>query len=442
MNGDGGAGDNIFAGPFGKTQYGGGYNVRILACFKDPADNTKTAVREWNGGFWIDGPKIDVEGTPICGGDNDKDKDCLPDSWEALCKLDPERDDSKEDPDSDGLNNEDELKNGTLPCRADTDNGGENDGSEVDPASGVRNPLDPTDDNMPPLGRINIRPLNEKFMIDWTNPFSFTKMLLFVSLDPNEPGKGKDVGQGEGDDGNYGDWMEGGLENDKMYYVWLQGMKDDATGDMSEPLTVTPKADPDPPAGAILVENDAPKTPTRAVELNLSSTDIPLEGAAQGANAHMTDQLSLQFNTVSGDVEMRIANNIGMAGAAWEPVQPTKPWMLSCDDGEECTVYAQFRDGAMNESLVVFDTILLEEEPNTDSDGDGIPDDVEGVGDPDGDGKPNYLDDDSDGDGFSDEDEAGPDPLNPVDKDGNNIPGYLDKDETPERKSYLPSVQK
>ena len=26
-----------------------------------------------------------------------------------------------------------------------------------------------------------------------------------------------------------------------------------------------------------------------------------------------------------------------------------------------CTVYAQFKDGAENESLIVFDTILLEE---------------------------------------------------------------------------------
>ncbi len=37
-----------------------------------------------------------------------------------------------------------------------------------------------------------------------------------------------------------------------------------------------------------------------------------------------------------------------------------------------------------------------------DTDGDGIPDDVEGTGDPDGDGVPNHLDLDSDGDGASD----------------------------------------
>eukprot|EP01043_Picozoa_sp_COSAG02_P106499 COSAG02_NODE_42501_length_384_cov_0.628070_2_plen_39_part_01 len=37
-----------------------------------------------------------------------------------------------------------------------------------------------------------------------------------------------------------------------------------------------------------------------------------------------------------------------------------------------------------------------------DSDGDGIDDAVEGTGDVDGDGTPNYLDVDSDGDGIPD----------------------------------------
>ena len=31
-----------------------------------------------------------------------------------------------------------------------------------------------------------------------------------------------------------------------------------------------------------------------------------------------------------------------------------------CDDGEVCTVFAQFKDGADNESLIVSDQILLE----------------------------------------------------------------------------------
>lgn len=69
--------------------------------------------------------------------------------------------------------------------------------------------------------------------------------------------------------------------------------------------------------------------------------------------------------------------------------------------------------------------------PDTDQDGDGIPDNIEGSGDPDGDNIPNYLDRDSDGDGFDDAVEVGPDPANPIDRDGNGIPGYLDPNENP-----------
>ena len=57
-----------------------------------------------------------------------------------------------------------------------------------------------------------------------------------------------------------------------------------------------------------------------------------------------------------------------------------------------------------------------------DSDGDFIPDDVEGNVDSDGDGTPDYLDDDSDGDGVPDVDESG------EDLDGDGTPDYLDDD--------------
>ncbi len=57
-----------------------------------------------------------------------------------------------------------------------------------------------------------------------------------------------------------------------------------------------------------------------------------------------------------------------------------------------------------------------------DADGDGIPDSVEGVGDPDEDGIPNMEDTDSDGDGIPDATEGA------GDWDGDNTPDYLDID--------------
>ena len=72
-----------------------------------------------------------------------------------------------------------------------------------------------------------------------------------------------------------------------------------------------------------------------------------------------------------------------------------------------------------------------------DSDGDGIPDAVEGGNanpcmapvDSDSDGKPDYVDLDSDDANDStvgDREEVGPDPLHPVDSDGDGTPDYLD----------------
>lgn len=64
-----------------------------------------------------------------------------------------------------------------------------------------------------------------------------------------------------------------------------------------------------------------------------------------------------------------------------------------------------------------------------DSDGDGIADLVEGMGDADGDGSPSYLDTDSDGDGLPDSVEAQSDnPCAPRDSDGDGIPDFLDLD--------------
>lgn len=61
-----------------------------------------------------------------------------------------------------------------------------------------------------------------------------------------------------------------------------------------------------------------------------------------------------------------------------------------------------------------------------DSDGDTIPDNVEGAMDMDSDNLPNFLDTDADNDGISDQEEAGPDPLHPRDSNNNGVPDYLE----------------
>ncbi|MEM9067310.1 MAG: hypothetical protein AAGE52_02350 [Myxococcota bacterium] len=63
-----------------------------------------------------------------------------------------------------------------------------------------------------------------------------------------------------------------------------------------------------------------------------------------------------------------------------------------------------------------------------DADGDGIADDLEGTGDLDGDGTPNFQDDDSDGDGILDRDEASDRPCRIRDTDGDGTPDWWDGD--------------
>ena len=174
---------------------------------------------------------------------------------------------------------------GTLPCRADTDNGGENDGSEV---RNQRNPLYAKDDKVRPLGRFNLRALNSRLLIDWTYPLSYTNMRLLVSTDPNAPGQAIDMGQGQ-DPKQPGSFLLEGLQNDMTYYVRLQGTDGTAEGDYSDPTSVMPKSDPDMPSGAILIEDGAAESKTRTVMLNFSATDRPLDGARTGSAAHMTD---------------------------------------------------------------------------------------------------------------------------------------------------------
>lgn len=351
---DGQAGDGIYGWNYSKTTVGGGYEVRIVAAFKDPLNENNTLFREWNGGFWIDGPEPGREGW-----DGDKDNDDMGDAWEIRCGLDPTVNDYKLDKDKDGIPNGREWQLGTLPCDPDTDDGGENDGSEV---ANQRNPLWAADDNVRPLGTVNVRPLNETLVIDWRKPVSYTQIIIFVSTNLDEMGEETTVD-------STGHITIENLTNDIPYYVRLVGYNGNAATKPTEPIKVTPKADPDPPAGAMLIENGARVATSKNVTLNLSATDVPLNGMAQGANGHMTDQLSAQFNDVSGNIEMRIANSGDMSGAVWEPFAQTKAWTLSCEDGEFCVVYAQFRDGAGNESFIISDDILLEIDESQDPDG-------------------------------------------------------------------------
>lgn len=333
---DGAPDDGVYGNEYRSTNFGGTYNVRMVAFLKDPLTGSYFT-REWNGGFFLTGPGID-----------DQDKDGMPDAWERRCKLNLQTNDSQLDNDHDGLINIEEFERGTLPCRADTDNGGERDGSEV---NGGRNPLYPKDDLVRKLGHLSVIGLNDRIRIQWTHPISYTSMTAWFATEEGELGRPVDLG----DSGIY---TVTNVVNDVHYFVRLSGDNGAALGDYSDVFAVTPKADPDAPSGVVLINNGARLTRSKMVVLNVSSADTPLEGLAQSANAHMGGPLALQYNEVSGSIQVRVANEPTFSGALWEPLAPEKAWILGAGPAGTYTVYVQFRDGAGNESFAVLDTIV------------------------------------------------------------------------------------
>ncbi len=97
-----------------------------------------------NGGE-SDGTEISLGHNPVDQNDDDHDLDGMPSVWENAfdCMMADTVDDA-EDYDADSVINSQEYSLGLDPCDPDTDDGGENDGSEV--AAG-RDPRDPDDDD-------------------------------------------------------------------------------------------------------------------------------------------------------------------------------------------------------------------------------------------------------------------------------------------------------
>jgi len=337
---DGAAADGIHGNTYYQAVIGGAYNVTIGAWGLDPAAPSQALLRIWKGTFYMEGP----------GPDDDHDDDRIPTWWENLYPcMDPEKYDSQKfDYDQDGLTNWEEWEHGTNPCDPDTDDGGESDGSEV---ANQRNPHWPNDDVVYPIYNWSVRPLNKAILVRWSNPISYTSMSIMVTW----PDGGSETYPG-GRTGTY----TVTLENDVTYEVQLQGTTEGGVGASTSPEQVQPKADPDAPSGAVLINYDAISTTQRTVELYVTATDVPLEGLPAQASGALADPWT-RLNEISGDVEMRFSNLPGAPWTDWKPVESPVPWVLpaSCAYGTECTVYGQFRDAALNESIIVPDSISL-----------------------------------------------------------------------------------
>ncbi len=337
QHGDGKANDGIYGNTYYNTAFGGTYNARLLAWWKDPTSG-EYLTREWNGSIWINGPQAD-----------DLDKDGMPDPWERRCKLNTQENDASADNDHDGLNNYLEYTLGTLPCQPDTDKGGELDSSEY---YGGRNPLVPEDDLVPHLRHFSVAGLNNRIKLNWTPVVTHTNVYAFISEIPGE--LGQPVGLG-----NTGNFTVT-LPNDMPITVTLVPVVDSAIGDFGEPVTVVPRADPDPPSGYFMINNDAEMTYDKGVILNISATDTPLDGLATSSNPNSGSLIAAAYNEISADIKIRVSNDPSFSNAEWQPLVGELPWELNPGSTGVYSVYMQFRDGAGNNSLVIWDQIIYQ----------------------------------------------------------------------------------
>ncbi|MFU8773136.1 MAG: hypothetical protein ACNA8H_12035, partial [Anaerolineales bacterium] len=337
--GDGAVADGIYGNTYTKAVIGGAYNVTIGAIGPDPFNPDQLLVRFWKGSFYMEG----------IGPKDDLDDDRIPDWWERQYPcMDPEKFDANVDYDQDGLTNWQEWLNGTDPCNPDTDGGGELDGSEV---AGGRNPHWHSDDIVPPIENWFARPLNQAILIRWSKPNDYTRMLISIRF-PD--------GNTETHDGGTSGTFIIPLPNNIVYAVTLRGQTPDGMGAPTKPILVEPRIDPDPPSGDILINYGVDTTTSRNVELLVVASDEPVEGPISLLGGALNVPAAIN-NAVSGEVEMRFRNEITGAWSEWQPYTKFVPWTLShhCRSGTVCTVYGQFRDAAMNESVLVADSINL-----------------------------------------------------------------------------------
>lgn len=368
------------------------------------------------------------------------------------------------DADLDGLDAASEYQLGTDPNNSDTDGGGENDGSEFNKG---QDPLNARDDNVDAPEYLTVVPYNGFTEIRYHVRDEYVRRILFRATSTTGPWQV--VNSELPKEGIYDDEK---VDNDTTYFYRYLGINDDGHGsEIISSIPVTPSEDPHAPEAQIVIDKGASETTDLDVTLNFTPYGHVHEESHDDEDEHEHEKEPERFEDIK---EMRISNSplmeksLQAAAVEWQPFAQDVAWTLEPTEPDEiATVYAQFRDGAGNESLIFQASILVvEPPPNPDVDDDGIPNDVEGTADSDNDGTPDAEDEDSDDDdipdsveGTADSDNDGtPDRIDldsdddgkpdkeegAGDVDGDGIPNYRDNDDdlttATEPTIYLPVI--
>ncbi len=329
------------------------------------------------------------------------------------------------DTDGDGLPDVVEVAIGTDPNDADSDDDGVRDGSEPNwsqdsDGDGLINPLDPDSDNdgildgtelgvtTPPTGTDVTR---GNFVAD-ADPTTTTNPLL-----PDTDGGGVRDGA---EDPNHNGRIDAGELNplDPRDDVPPLDTDGDGLTDVEEATIGTNPRDAD---------SDDDGVPDGAEPNPSSDTDgdgriNPLDPDSDDDG--ILDGTELGVSMADEDTDVGAGNYVPDA----DPTNTTSAVSVDTDRGG---VADGVEDANHNGRIDMDERNPLDPSDDLrDTDGDGITDDDEGTGDPDGDMIPNFRDLDSDGDNILDSVEAGDSDRRtpPVDTDGDKTPDFLDTD--------------
>jgi Mg-chelatase subunit ChlD len=320
LHDDGRHGDGLFCGFYTL----GNQANRVPS---DPEDGFKDPPPNDEGSYTIDlhvtnanATRRLLTSTTLAEGE-DSNNDGIPDSWNE--KFGP----SNRDPDLDLLNTGDEYFAGTHPLLSDTDNGGENDGSEI--RKGL-NPLDPADDEIAAPEFFAAYPQDGGAVrLQYDLKPEYVGAIIHRGTNPNGPWTL--LAQINNPTGVYED---NATSIGTHYFYKFQAI--DNADHWSRVLDNhgLSALDATPPEAVLLIDGGAVATSDLAVNLNF----IPNE------NTEAFDDI----------VEVKLANSVeGLGSAPWQPFKQDIAWNLpaNTNPGDVAMVYARYKDDGGNESV-------------------------------------------------------------------------------------------
>ncbi|MBI4702305.1 MAG: hypothetical protein HY744_14365 [Deltaproteobacteria bacterium] len=315
---DSAKGDGVYGALFTGTAWPGVYAVYVSAEGKSNVVQGAIVWRERHVAFALHS-----------GADDDGDR--LPNWYERQHSTSPTGLLASTDDDGDGLTNLQEYAAHTQPLVADSDGGGESDGSEL---AARLDPLDPRDDRAS-VFTPRIVPGNVKALVDFQVPRSLAAQV--------------ELQRASARDGVFsrrylGPSSEAPLSdpapNDAQACYRMRTTVAGATSDWSEPDCVLPRRDPFAPDVTLSLAQGGSITTTREIGLRIDASESP--------NPDLYPERLVDTETQASELaDMMVSTRADFLGASYQPFRARLS--LVAPNTPRSAVYVKVRDSAGNE---------------------------------------------------------------------------------------------